>query len=36
MSRLVYLNLLWLLFMCVGLIVFGAAPSTAAMFTICP
>lgn len=33
-SRLAYLNLLWLLFMGLGLFIFGAAPSTVAMFTI--
>ncbi|WP_045514978.1 DUF624 domain-containing protein [Neobacillus niacini] len=33
-TRLAYINLLWLFFMSVGLFVFGAAPSTAAMFTI--
>lgn len=33
-SRLAFLNLLWLLFMGVGLFIFGAAPSTVAMFTI--
>lgn len=33
-SRLAYINLLWLLLMGVGMIVFGAAPSTAAMFSI--
>ncbi|HZG16125.1 MAG TPA: DUF624 domain-containing protein [Candidatus Bathyarchaeia archaeon] len=34
LSRLAYLNLLWLLFMFLGVLVVGAAPSTAAMFTI--
>lgn len=33
-TRLAYINLLWLLFMCLGLFVFGAAPSTVTMFTI--
>lgn len=33
-TRLAYINLLWLFFMSVGLFVFGAAPSTVAMFTI--
>ncbi|WP_066050665.1 YesL family protein [Robertmurraya korlensis] len=33
-SRLAYLNLLWLLFIGVGLVFFGVAPSTVAMFTI--
>ncbi|WP_419954482.1 YesL family protein [Neobacillus niacini] len=33
-TRLAYINLLWLLFMVAGLFVFGAAPSTVAMFTI--
>ncbi|MDR4888380.1 YesL family protein [Fredinandcohnia sp. QZ13] len=33
-SRLAYVNLLWLLFMGIGLFVLGAAPSTAAMFSI--
>ena len=34
LSRLAYLNLLWLLFMFLGVLVVGAAPSTAAMFTV--
>lgn len=33
-TRLAYINLLWLLFMALGLFVFGVAPSTAAMFSI--
>lgn len=33
-SRLAYINLLWLLFMALGLFVFGAFPSTIAMFAI--
>lgn len=33
-SRLAYLNLLWLIFISVGLVIFGVAPSTVAMFTI--
>ena len=33
-TRLAYINLLWLLFMGLGLFVFGAAPSTVTMFTI--
>lgn len=33
-SRLAYINLLWLLFIVLGLFVMGAAPSTAAMFSI--
>jgi uncharacterized membrane protein YesL len=33
-TRLAFLNLLWLVFTGVGLFIFGAAPSTVAMFTI--
>ncbi|WHY01218.1 DUF624 domain-containing protein [Neobacillus sp. DY30] len=33
-TRLAFINLLWLLFMVVGIFIFGAAPSTVAMFTI--
>jgi uncharacterized membrane protein YesL len=33
-ARLAFLNLLWLVFMGVGLFIFGATPSTVAMFTI--
>lgn len=33
-TRLAYINLLWLLFMGLGLVVLGAAPSTATMFSI--
>nr|WP_263323638.1 YesL family protein [Neobacillus sp. Marseille-Q6967] len=33
-TRLAYINLLWLLFMALGLFVFGAAPATAAMFSL--
>lgn len=33
-SRLAYLNLLWLIFISMGLVIFGVAPSTVAMFTI--
>ncbi len=32
-SRLAYINLLWLLFMGLGIFIFGVAPSTAAMFS---
>jgi uncharacterized membrane protein YesL len=33
-TRLAYINLLWLLFMVLGLLLLGAAPATVAMFTI--
>jgi uncharacterized membrane protein YesL len=33
-TRLAYINLLWLLFMILGLFVLGAAPATVAMFTL--
>ncbi|WP_165350926.1 YesL family protein [Ectobacillus funiculus] len=33
-TRLAYINLLWLLFISLGVFVFGIAPSTAAMFSI--
>lgn len=33
-SRLAYMNLLWLVFIAMGLVFFGFAPSTVAMFTI--
>ena len=33
-TRLAYINLLWLFFMGLGLFVFGAAPATVTMFTI--
>ncbi|MFF2446399.1 YesL family protein [Neobacillus sp. NPDC058068] len=33
-TRLAYINLLWIIFMLLGLFVFGAAPSTASMFSI--
>lgn len=33
-TRLAFINLLWLLFMVVGIFIFGVAPSTVAMFTI--
>jgi uncharacterized membrane protein YesL len=33
-TRLAYINLIWLLFMALGLFVFGAAPATAAMFSV--
>jgi uncharacterized membrane protein YesL len=33
-TRLAYINLLWLLFMILGLFILGAAPATVAMFTL--
>lgn len=33
-TRFVYLNLLWLLFIIVGLVVFGAIPATTSMFAV--
>ncbi|OLS41073.1 YesL family protein [Bacillus sp. MRMR6] len=33
-TRLAYINLLWMLFMLFGLLIFGAAPSTVALLTI--
>ena len=34
MVKLAYINLLWILFTCLGLIVFGLFPATAAMFAV--
>lgn len=33
-TRFAYLNVLWVLFTCIGLVVFGAMPSTVAMFAV--